>query len=326
MDETLNNFTVFKSYLEACSELPEPAKSACMWAILNYGMYGIEPDFSGLDGMMAVMAKAVFIATKPNINSSRKRSSDGSTGGRGKKKSLVEEEEKATEQIDDSTSSEIEKDAFETDKGGFCNIEKGAFDNEERGLSTSVKAIGIGEGIGKDTEREKDKEPEAKGESEGVEKGEGATLSSRFNTPMAVDLDQIPNQIFSLDSDSDSDSVFISLVLNDKTEFDIHESLITDLQELYPCVDVKQELRSMSAWCLMNEKRRKTKTGIKKFINSWLSNSQNSGNRKGESVTQEDDYFGYTTERSSIGADREAEEAARRRAEDKKRWPNVTVV
>ena len=67
---------------------------------------------------------------------------------------------------------------------------------------------------------------------------------------------------------------------------EVFEADVQQWQALYPAVDVRQELRSIKGWSLANPQRRKTKTGIAKFVNSWLSRSQNeakpgggSGNR-----------------------------------------------
>lgn len=57
-------------------------------------------------------------------------------------------------------------------------------------------------------------------------------------------------------------------------EFGIEESDFKVWKECYPAVDVMQELRKMAAWCHSNEKKRKTIKGVKRFINSWLSNAQ----------------------------------------------------
>lgn len=50
-------------------------------------------------------------------------------------------------------------------------------------------------------------------------------------------------------------------------------------KETYPAVDVKQELKKIVAWLDANPQRRKTKGGMKKFINSWLSKAQDSPKR-----------------------------------------------
>lgn len=66
----------------------------------------------------------------------------------------------------------------------------------------------------------------------------------------------------------------ISLPLN-AGEFAVTEEDFKLWQELYPAVDVLQELRAMAGWCHANVRKRKTKDGVKKFINSWLARAQN---------------------------------------------------
>ena len=74
----------------------------------------------------------------------------------------------------------------------------------------------------------------------------------------------------------DSPSV-IELILNDKSLFPVHQDDIDLLTELYPSVDIMQELRKMKGWLDSNPTKRKTKNGIKRFINSWLSREQDRG-------------------------------------------------
>ena len=71
-----------------------------------------------------------------------------------------------------------------------------------------------------------------------------------------------------------SSPVLISITLNDKTEFPITEADIQGWKDLYPAVDVMQELRKMKGWADANPTKRKTKTGIKRFINAWLAKEQ----------------------------------------------------
>lgn len=66
------------------------------------------------------------------------------------------------------------------------------------------------------------------------------------------------------------------LPLVDGTEFGVTEETAAELAVLYPAVDVAQQLRSMRGWLLANPKNRKTKAGIMRFVNSWLSREQNS--------------------------------------------------
>jgi hypothetical protein len=48
-------------------------------------------------------------------------------------------------------------------------------------------------------------------------------------------------------------------------------------QQLYPAVNVPQELNAMAGWLDANPTRRKTPKGIKRFCNSWLSRAQDKG-------------------------------------------------
>lgn len=65
-------------------------------------------------------------------------------------------------------------------------------------------------------------------------------------------------------------------LLNDATEYEVSENDVITYQQLYPGIDVMQELRNIEAWCLSNPKNRKTRNGAKRFLNAWLSRSQNS--------------------------------------------------
>lgn len=66
----------------------------------------------------------------------------------------------------------------------------------------------------------------------------------------------------------------VCLPLNDGTEFRVTEDMVSEFSTLYPAVDVEQELRSMRGWLLSNPKNRKTPSGIRRFMNSWLSREQ----------------------------------------------------
>ena len=71
-----------------------------------------------------------------------------------------------------------------------------------------------------------------------------------------------------------SENVIITFILNDKSEFPITEEIYNQFIELYPNVDVMQELRNIKGWCMSNPTKRKTKRGAMKFVNSWLSKEQ----------------------------------------------------
>lgn len=68
-----------------------------------------------------------------------------------------------------------------------------------------------------------------------------------------------------------------ALILNDGTEWKPSEALFAEYVRLYSGVNVKQQFNEMRGWCISNPSRRKTKRGIKRFVNSWLSREQNRG-------------------------------------------------
>lgn len=69
----------------------------------------------------------------------------------------------------------------------------------------------------------------------------------------------------------------ISLILNDKSMYPIMQKDIDRWTELYPAVNILQELRKMAGWLDGNPKKRKTKNGIGRFINAWLARCQDQG-------------------------------------------------
>lgn len=74
-----------------------------------------------------------------------------------------------------------------------------------------------------------------------------------------------------------------TLPLNTGKEHPISEDQVREWSELYPAVDIMQELRSMRGWLIANPSRRKTKSGILRFVNNWLSTEQDRGVVRGGS-------------------------------------------
>lgn len=72
----------------------------------------------------------------------------------------------------------------------------------------------------------------------------------------------------------------LQIPLNDKTTYGVTDAQIKKWTELYPAVDVVQQLRQMIGWCDGNPKRCKTRTGVLRFINSWLSREQDRGGKR----------------------------------------------
>lgn len=78
-------------------------------------------------------------------------------------------------------------------------------------------------------------------------------------------------------ADTAGENIFITLPLNDKSNYSVSKSDVQHYKILYPAVDVEQQLRSMLGWLEANPSRRKTKTGIKGFITKWLNKVQDRG-------------------------------------------------
>ena len=83
------------------------------------------------------------------------------------------------------------------------------------------------------------------------------------------------------DDHSAPEPTIFTLPLNDGSSYEVTQSEIDEYSELYPAVDVAQEIRGMIGWIKANPTRRKTRRGIKRFMNSWLSRAQDQGGTKG---------------------------------------------
>ena len=93
-----------------------------------------------------------------------------------------------------------------------------------------------------------------------------------------VDIEYIYN---SPEPKIDSEPSEANIPLNTGEEYPVYKKDIDEWQKLYPAVDVRQELNKMRGWCLANPSKRKTKRGVKKFINNWLSRQQDRGGTPG---------------------------------------------
>lgn len=76
-------------------------------------------------------------------------------------------------------------------------------------------------------------------------------------------------------SEPHSEQIFISFPLIDKSDFHVTKTHVKEFQELYPAVDVKQELRNIRGWNISTPKKRKTRNGAMRHINTWLAKAQN---------------------------------------------------
>ena len=88
------------------------------------------------------------------------------------------------------------------------------------------------------------------------------------------DKDKDKEDITPLLSPQGEKTAAISLPLVSGGWYPIYEADIAHWKELYPSVDIMQELRKMLGWLEANPDRRKIPKGIKRFVASWLAKEQ----------------------------------------------------
>jgi hypothetical protein len=97
-------------------------------------------------------------------------------------------------------------------------------------------------------------------------------------------LGQAKEELLSAETSSaQPEAIDITMPLNTGEEHPIPKSQVVEWQKLYPAVDVMQALRSMRGWCLAHKARRKTKQGVQRFMNSWLSREQDNAKHQANS-------------------------------------------
>lgn len=78
-------------------------------------------------------------------------------------------------------------------------------------------------------------------------------------------------------ADEDNSPIMAYMPLTGKATFELRQSQTDKWAVLYPAVDLSVEVNKMIGWLDANPTKRKTKTGITKFMNSWLSKVQDQG-------------------------------------------------
>ena len=72
----------------------------------------------------------------------------------------------------------------------------------------------------------------------------------------------------------------MDIILKDKTYYEVPQEKLIYWTGIFQNVDVYQEVMVMASWSLANPSKCKTKAGIERFINAWLSKA----NEKGKSI------------------------------------------
>ena len=119
-----DGFVFYKSFAEAIKDLQDDVKLECLNAIIDYGIYGIERELSGIPAI-------VFKLVKPQLDANNKRFSDGKKGGRPKKTDGLENKnqwfsenkpkEKEKEKVKDKEKEKV-KEKVEIDYQGIIDL------------------------------------------------------------------------------------------------------------------------------------------------------------------------------------------------------------
>jgi hypothetical protein len=86
-------------------------------------------------------------------------------------------------------------------------------------------------------------------------------------------LDLVPrtlDQDLANSSHEQSAGAVFELPLKDGSSYGLPQDLYDEYVEGYPAIKVMEQLAAMRTWLLSNPGKRKTRAGIKKFINGWL--------------------------------------------------------
>ncbi len=110
---------------------------------------------------------------------------------------------------------------------------------------------------------------------------------TQYSIELGKDIDRVRNTSCTEPETLTHVPAVIELVLNDKTLYPITQDDVDEWQSIYPAVDILLELRKMKGWCNANPQKRKTRRGIKRFINSWLAREQDKGGIKNHEAESE---------------------------------------
>lgn len=116
-------FTWFPKLTATVAKVPEEQRGAILWALAQYGTFGIEPDLEWpLD--------AIFESLREDIDNSKRAISNGGRGGRGNTKGASQCDEPPFEGCE-TPLSDTENPSSESGNSGVCDMQKGANEGSE---------------------------------------------------------------------------------------------------------------------------------------------------------------------------------------------------
>jgi hypothetical protein len=102
------------------------------------------------------------------------------------------------------------------------------------------------------------------------------------------------------DGSAPDDAVFVTIPTNiTKSECPIFRSQVESWRATFPGVDVEQQIREARQWCIDNPTKRKTYSGMSRYIYNWLSRRQNAGGGGKRPVMTPDEHLKQIEGRSA---------------------------
>lgn len=108
----------------------------------------------------------------------------------------------------------------------------------------------------------------------------GASSVSVTSSVTKTKKENIPTEPENLASVDQVPPVF-EIPLNDGSRHGVTQADVDHWSELFPAVDVPQEIRGMIGWTESHPDRKKTRRGVKKFMTGWLARKQDTGRHNG---------------------------------------------
>lgn len=107
-----------------------------------------------------------------------------------------------------------------------------------------------------------------------------STVARGADNKETVDKDTVINtqdqESAELPLEATAQPVALIPLLN-KTDYPVFPDHLKELQEAFPAVNVRAELKRAALWCKDNPAKRKTKNGVRRFLSTWMERQQNRG-------------------------------------------------
>ena len=113
-------------------------------------------------------------------------------------------------------------------------------------------------------------QPRSAATTHDTERKERKRIQEKADTPVSSCADP---------QDGAAPNILITLPLKDGSEFAVTDEFAKEMDELYPGIDTMLAFRNMKGWLIGNPSKKKTKTGIKRFITNWLSRELHAPNK-----------------------------------------------